>query len=550
MRQVADRAMMLAALGVVTGALLLGLASGSRAAPEGQDKADAKAQASCGYLAKGPTKDTAGDLNAGIQACELCHIGSTKGQAAKFLKVYQSDEFVLLNESETWVQSDIHSQAMKCLNAPLGKQMSKNLGYNVAEAPQCLACHSADKSPTKPLADKKYKDFATAEGGVNCTVCHGLHERWQSDHYKTPDQEGQPLPWRSKSPDYKWERGMTDLRNPVVKAKLCVSCHIGNAGEGKVVTHEMYAAGHPPLPPFELASFMEGEPKHWAYPTDPRLKFFAQLPVEERWSKFHYHAEKDESYLSRHYATGAIAALRAEAELLMVDAESNVKGGEGMDFARFDCYACHHDLKYPSERQKRGYEGPPGRPTLRTATGLPAGLVAKHAEGIEAGGLKAKATGFEEKWSALRKAATSRPFGDPAKVKDTAKGVVDWCDAFLAVQCDTPVPLYSTEQAKRLRDMVAEAATSPGALADAEAAMSLAWGYTTLAKEAKVMFPEAKLGALGKVIPLNVRVAPFNETSKDGTINPVPAQFPPRMKAVNAFESTPFSNAFKGLLGK
>ncbi len=542
MRRVADRTRMLVALSLAAGGLILGLATGSRATPGGQDKA---ASTGCGYLGKGPTKDTAGDINAGIQACELCHIGSTKGQAAKFLKVYQSDEFVLLNESETWVQSDIHSQAMKCLTQPLGKQMSANLKYNVAEAPQCLACHSVDKSPTKPLAEKKYKDFATADGGVNCTVCHGLYERWQSDHYKTPDQEGQPLPWRSKDPDYKWARGMADLRNPVIKAKLCASCHIGNASEGKVVTHEMYAAGHPPLPPFELASYMEGEPKHWAYPTDPRLKFFAAMPAEERWSKFHFHPEKDESYLSRHYAAGAIAALRAEAELLLIDAEAAAKTGETLDFARFDCYACHHDLKYPSERQKRGYEGPPGRPTLRTATGIPAAIVAKHAEGIEAGGLKAKAAGFEEKWTALRKASTARPFGHPALMKETAKGVVDWCDAFLTVQCDTSAPLYSTEQAKRLRDMISEAAIGPAALADAEAAMSLAWGYTTLSKEAKVAFPEAKLKALGGVIPLNVRVEPYSAKGMDSS--PVPAQFPPRMKAINAFESALFRDAFTGL---
>lgn len=541
---------MLTVLCVAAGGLVLGLASGSRATPAApQDKADARAAAApgCDYLGKGPTKETAGDISAGIQACELCHIGSTKGQAAKFLKVYQSDEFVLLNESETWVNSDVHSRATKCLTEPLGKQMSANLKYNVAEAPQCLACHSADKSPTKPLADKKFKDFATADGGVNCTVCHGLHERWQSDHYKTPDQEGQPLPWRSKNPDYKWERGMADLRNPVVKAKLCVSCHIGNAAEGKVVTHEMYAAGHPPLPPFELSSYMEAEPKHWAYPTDPRLKFFAGLPAEERWSKFHFHPEKDESYLSRHYAVGAIAALRAEAEVLLADAEANLKGGDGIDFARFDCYACHHDLKYPSERQKRGYESVPGRPTLRTATGVPATLVAKHAEGIEAGGLKGKAAGFDEKWAALRKAATARPFGDPKQVQTAAKGIVEWCDNFLAVQCDAAAPLYTPDQAKRLLGMVQGAATGPKALADAEAAMVLSWGYLTLAKEAKLPLPEPKLQGLSKVFPLNVRVEPYSVKGMEGS--PSPAQFPPRMKAVNAFDSAMFRDAFLGLTG-
>jgi hypothetical protein len=310
----------------------------------------------------------------------------------------------------------------------------------------------------------------------------------------------------------------------------------------------MYAAGHPPLPPFELASYMEGEPKHWAYPTDPRLKFFAGLPAEDRWSKFHFHPAKDESYLTRHYAVGAIAALRAEAELLLNDAETNAKGGDGMDFARFDCYACHHDLKYPSERQKRGYDGPPGRPTLRAVTGSTATLVAKHAEGIEAGGLKAKAAGFEEKWSALRKAATARPFGDPAKVKEAAQAVVDWCDGFLAVQCETPTPLYSPDQAKRLLTMIGEAAMGPATRGEPETAMCLSWGYLTLAREAKVAIPDAKLAAYGKILPLNVRVEPYSVKGMDAS--PVPAQFAPRMEKVNGFQTDPFREAFGGLLGK
>src|SRR5437867_13430626 len=42
-----------------------------------------------------------------------------------------------------------------------------------------------------------------------------------------------------------------------------MSCHVGNAAEGKVVTHAMFAAGHPPLPPIEIATFSRNEPQHW-----------------------------------------------------------------------------------------------------------------------------------------------------------------------------------------------------------------------------------------------------------------------------------------------
>ena len=56
---------------------------------------------------------------------------------------------------------------------------------------------------------------------------------------------------------------------------------------------------------------MEAEPKHWGYPTDPKLKFFTEVPEKDRWPLFHFHAAEKESYLSRHYAVGAVAYLGA-----------------------------------------------------------------------------------------------------------------------------------------------------------------------------------------------------------------------------------------------
>ena len=45
--------------------------------------------------------------------------------------------------------------------------------------------------------------------------------------------------------------------------KLCLSCHVGNAAQGKVITHAMYAAGHPPLPAMDIATFALNQPQHW-----------------------------------------------------------------------------------------------------------------------------------------------------------------------------------------------------------------------------------------------------------------------------------------------
>jgi hypothetical protein len=533
----------------VAGGLALAVAGGAiapraHAQPKTVHDWQKQPDPACHYLAKGPTKETAGNPRPGIARCQACHNGADKGQAGGFVQGFKSNEFVLLNESVTWSTSDVHSIALSVLDGPLGKRMEQVLGrgdktYSVTADVRCLTCHSADLTPTKPLAQKVTGDFATGSGGVNCTVCHGLLQQWQDDHYDDSliKKKGDPLPWRSMSPASKWQRGMADLRNPVVKAALCVSCHVGNPAEGKIVTHEMYAAGHPPLPPFELAAYMEAEPKHWGYPTDPRLKFFDDVPAKDRWPLFHFHSATDESYLSRHYAVGAVATLRAEAELLLADAELAAKGSDLIDYARFDCYACHHDI--PDEaRQKRGYEGAPGRPPLRASSAVPARLVARHAEGIDTGGLKAKAAGFEEKWASLRKAATAKPFGHPEQVKLSARSVIDWCNGFLAVQCDTADPIYTAAHATRLRDLIREHATGPAA-ADPEAAFALGWGYRTLANEGGKT-SDALDEKLAKVIPLNVRVAPF----ATGGRTPTPAAYNERMKRINAFDVGLFRDAF------
>lgn len=477
----------------------------------------------------------ADDFNAGVIACVDCHYGSDQGKAKGFVKDYKSNQFVRLDESFTWESKDPHSLGFTVLSGELGQQMGRLLGnIDVTKAPQCLTCHAVDLTKSAPLAEKQFYTKA----GVSCNGCHGLKETWQARHFKeAPD--GSSIPWRSFIPAEKQAAGMQDLRDPVVKAKLCVSCHVGSPELGRVVTHEMYAAGHPPLPPFELAAYMEGQPRHWGYPTE--LPYFEKVPAGETWPMFHFHPAKDESYLGRHYAVGAVAALRAEAELLLANVED--KNSDGIDFARFDCYACHHDLKSPSDRQKRGYAGPPGRPPLRASIGVPAGVVARHAAGIDAGGLKSAAAGFDEAWGGLRAAALARPFGDPAKVRDSAKAVIAWADGFLKIQSECPTPLYSEAQAKQLREMIAAAAK--GNAGDPEAAMCLAWGYLALSNEAKRSFPKDTIAALEGVMPLNVRVGPFTE--KGG---PVSAQFAPRMRAINKFEAGKFADAFGGLVGK
>ncbi len=486
----------------------------------------------------------------GINGCRACHSGADSGQAPGFVKNYKSNEFCLLNESTTWDQKDVHSQAMVNLSGDLGKRMEKILGYKVAEDARCLSCHSVDLAPEKKV--KTLEDFATTEGGVNCTACHGFGRNWQFEHFEEPRKKGDPMPWRTKSPEEKSSRGLADLRNPATKAKLCASCHIGNSSEGKVVTHEMYAAGHPPLPPFELATFMECEPKHWGYPTDGKLKFFTEFAEKnpgKTWSTFRFHPAEKESYLARHLACGAIAALQAEVRQLGSDAASATKpDGAAIDFARFDCYACHHDLKVPSARQKRGYDGPPGRPTLKAwAGGLPA-VVASHASGLDDPKAKKLAADFPTKWDAVKKAVAAKPFGDPTSLAKAAGELDAWCNDFLTFQSETTTPVYTPEQAARLTDDVRKAAETAKFAAEPEAAIQLTWAYLTLRGDLNKPVSPEKLTELEKVLATRVRL-PEDYSDAEKKPKPVAAYLGARLRRFAAYDADAFEKAFRAAAG-
>ncbi len=503
----------------------------------------------------------AGAPRPGISGCRRCHVAKDEGEARDFVSKYKSNEFVRLNESTTWDREDVHSIAYSVLSGPLGERMGKVLGYKVTEAAACLTCHSVDLQPHVPLAEKKFDEehFATTEGGVNCTVCHGLGRNWQQDHYEEPTKKGGPMPWRAKPPEAKAARGLADLRSPVVKARLCVSCHVGDPGEGKVVTHEMYAAGHPPLPPFELATFIDAEPRHWGYPVDTtadgtggsELKFFDQFAKDrpgDAWKTFRFHPADKEAYQTRNMACGAVAALEAEMRLIVAEAADAAKTG-GVDYARFDCYACHHDLKVPSARQERGYAGPPGRPPLKAWVAALPGVVAEHAKGLDTPGLAPLAAEFAPKWSAVRRAALAKPFGDPKALAKAAGEMAAWCDAFLKVQHEYDKPVYTPEQAKRLAAMVRTAAGEW--VADTEASMHLTWAYATLRSDLKTPLSADALKALAGVLPLTVRDPVDGKFATDGERDgkkvqvPVPVNYGDRMTRFYKFDPKAFRDVLK-----
>src|SRR5262249_28713861 len=141
-------------------------------------------------------------------------------------------EFIRLDESTVWQEHDLHTRAFEVLKGPLGQRMAGLLKYDVTQSKECLACHAVDLVPEKPLADKAAGDFYT-DFGVGCEACHGFANDWFRPHI-VPS-------WRRVDPAEKEKQGEVDLRDPARRAERCAGCHVGNAAEGKFVTHVMYA---------------------------------------------------------------------------------------------------------------------------------------------------------------------------------------------------------------------------------------------------------------------------------------------------------------------
>ena len=381
----------------------------------------------------------------GPGSCMECHTQPTQNRIE-----LGALDFVLLTEYAAWKTQDKHAQAFAVLVGPRGQQMARALGMKVHEdaAAGCLNCHAMN------YLGQKGRAFFLDEG-VSCGGCHGPSEHWFREH-QTSD-------WRKQTPAQKEEAGMLDLRHPVRRAELCLSCHVGNAAEGKVITHAMYAAGHPPLPPLEVATFARNLPQHWR---DARDVPYFQNPSPE--TRKNYHLESIAFQRTRFALVGSVVALRETMQLIADRADSKPVDvdlakklwpelllGIGPDdkaaltsaaarerwpelaMSHSDCYACHHELRYPAWRQVRGFgfplpnggaiKGIPGRPQVKPWPIALLELAIVHA--ARAPGRLSAAERTKELDALLRQlvaATNARPFGDPDKMRAAALALVTW----------------------------------------------------------------------------------------------------------------------------
>ena len=223
------------------------------------------------------------------------------------------------SEYTTWVLYDSHAKAYQVLLNDRSRLIKKNLGRlssakEAQEDPLCLRCHAMNPDQG-PQRDGFVRDF-----GVGCESCHGTGQKWLGEHYARD--------WKLKDASEKIRLGYRPLKSLEERANLCVTCHVGD--RNKDVNHELIAAGHPRLN-FEFGAFQALMPKHW-----------------------HEEGENAQpDFEARAWAIGQLFSAQAALDLL--EHRARGRSPSWPEFAEYDCFACHHDLREPSWRQQPGH---------------------------------------------------------------------------------------------------------------------------------------------------------------------------------------------------
>ena len=269
------------------------------------------------------------DIHLGVASCagSTCH-GSVEPW---------SKSTVLQNEYITWQREDAHAKAYNVLLNDESKRIARNLGLPDAHtAEACLTCHSDFVAP-----DRQGTTFQITDG-VGCEACHGGSVRWIGVHLS------------GKGHELNVANGMYPSDDPVARAELCLSCHLGD--ESKFVTHRIMGAGHPRMR-FELDTFTALQPAHFKVDDDylERKKVYSGVQT---------------------WAIGqAIAVKRLNS--LLVNPE-RAYDGIFPELVFFDCHACHHPMSNKRWQPRIGTQLPPGIVRINDANMIMLRIVAKH----------------------------------------------------------------------------------------------------------------------------------------------------------------------------
>lgn len=362
-----------------------------------------------GMLTDGLAQDAAPPRYLGANDCRSCH-ALTHDSPHRHSAWVEQDEYLI------WQARDRHSRAFDSL-LPTGDptaaidQMQERLEIEAAEDQRCLACHA----PLSQVSSLATDPTLMKQHGVSCEACHGPSEHWSTPH--------RFIDWRARSRDEKAGFGMWDLRDPLTKAQVCTSCHVGDAAAGRFVTHEMYAAGHPPLQGIEIVGYAKSMPPHWTSLGDKAAELTRTLPTYDT----------DELVDAKAALLGNAVAFQQLMKLIAQDAEKTVQEGDanvtlpGREFALYDCRACHHALER-SDTSWRQHSAHVSRIPGRPRAPMWAYALLQVASQVVPG----ERAGANETVIDLVAAHLTQPFGSPQQLQLAASHADRWCEELIA----------------------------------------------------------------------------------------------------------------------
>lgn len=216
------------------------------------------------------------------------------------------------SEFQAWQKHDPHARAGWKLGNALSMQILRDLeivrGKRIIDQDglnNCLNCHA----PETGLDDTENVSLGSISlsRGVGCESCHGAAEKWVAPHASSD--------WAAMN---HMDRGMFQTKSLLVRARVCVDCHVG--APGRSVNHDLIAAGHPALQ-FEMTQYHNRLPKHWHERDQTTARFQTQL-----------------------WWAGQIAT--ADAAALLLESRANDDNGRSTwpELAEFNCSGCHQAI--------------------------------------------------------------------------------------------------------------------------------------------------------------------------------------------------------------
>ena len=271
----------------------------------------------------------------GSQTCNSvsCHGRSEPRRVAGEVRGASLQEFAL------YEQHDPHARAAKTLTSPEFQAILDRLSEPKDEPSrarvykQCAQCHD-------PEGIASEAEPRTASRGISCENCHGGGKNWIAKHYE-----------RDVSRSSLVAAGMRDTKDLHVRGKLCASCHVGSTERN--VNHDLLAAGHPPLR-FELAAYHrkltshdeEGKQSHW---NDARERITTKDFEVKLWEAGQIAA-----------ADAALTLLESRAhKAVLAFSEDHPAGASWPEFAEYDCFHCHQNVRPVEGKSKPPSAGLP-----------------------------------------------------------------------------------------------------------------------------------------------------------------------------------------------